>query len=84
MAFIEKGNIFYARRHGTTIFRATIFEEYSTNSQKCRKNVVCRVALKLSSLRIVPFNIALTKPAGAAPCTFDSVIAEKYEDEIIR
>ena len=84
MAFIEKGNIFYARRHGTTIFRATIFEEYSTNSQKCRKNVVCRVALKLSSLRIVPFNIALTKPAGAAPCTFDSVIAEKSEDEIIR
>ena len=60
-----------------------LFEEYCTNSQKRLNNVVCRVALKLSSLRFVPFNIALTKPAGAAPCTFDSVIAEKYEDEII-
>ena len=60
-----------------------LFEEYLTNSQKRRNNVVCRVALKLSSLRFVPFNIALTKPASASPCTFDSVIAEKCEDEII-
>ena len=60
-----------------------LFEEYCTNSQKRLNNVVCRVALKLSSLRFVPFNIALAKPASASPCTFDSVIAEKYEDEII-
>ena len=76
--------MFYARQYATTIFMATIFEEYCTNSQKRRNSVVCRVALKLSSLRIVSFNIALTKPAGAVPCTFDLVIAEKFEDEIIR
>ena len=84
VAFVDKGDIFYARRYATTIFRATIFKQYCANPKKRRNNVVRSVALKPSSLRIVPFNIALTKPPGAAPSTFDSVIAKKFEDEIIR